>query len=378
MMVAGIVFSNIHDSNLPELTKNRTCASIPFGCRYRLIDFALSNFVNSNIFNIMVIAHYNYQSLMEHLGSGKDWDLARRSGGIRILPPYITAHANYANTLYSSRLEALKSVSYVLRDLTADYIVMTDCDVVCNIDFTDIIRHHISTGADMTTAVKTVELTEELAQKNTVYMADPDGNVIDIFENPQRYSGQADIGLNISVINRKFLEMIVMDSIAHGYTSMVKDIILKNIGKYKFGVYRYDGYCACISSFEDYFKYSMRLLDKDGEFRNALFKEKNRPVYTRVRNSIPTRYKTGSVVTDSLIADGCVIEGTVENSILFRDVKVSKNATVRNCILMRGTYIGENSYLNCVVSDRDATVRDGRLLSGVPEQPYYISKSQTI
>ena len=378
MSVAGIVFSNIHDSNLPELTKSRTVASVPFGCRYRFIDFALSNFVNSNIFDIMVIAHYNYQSLMEHVGSGKDWDLARRSGGVKILPPYITAHANYTNTLYSSRLEALKSVSYVLRDLTADYIVMTDCDVICNIDFTELIKYHVESGADMTTAVRTVELNEKMAQSSTVYMSDLDGNVTDIYVKPQGYTGSADVGLNISVVSRKFLEMIVMDSIAHGYTSMTKDIILRNIGKYKFNVYKYDGYFACIRSFEDYFEDSMKLLDEDGEFRTALFKEKNRPIYTRVRNSIPTRYKTGSAVTNSLIADGCVIEGTVENSILFRGVKVSRNATVRNCILMQGTYVGENSYLNCVVSDRDATVRDGRLLSGVPEQPYYISKDQTI
>ena len=134
MSATGIIFSNIHDANLPELTRTRTLASVPFGCRYRFIDFALSNMVNSDIFDISVIAHYNYQSLMDHIGSGKDWDLARRSGGIKILPPYITAYANNQNSLYTTRLEALKSVSYILERLTADYVVLSDCDVICNID----------------------------------------------------------------------------------------------------------------------------------------------------------------------------------------------------------------------------------------------------
>ena len=189
--------------------------------------------------------------------------------------------------------------------------------------------------------------------------------------------GKADVGLNISVINRRFLEMIVTDSIAHGYASMERDVILKNLEKYKFNIYRYSGRSARIRSFEDYFTHSMQLIN-DHEFRNSLFSEKNRPIYTKVRNSVPTKYMIGSAATNSLIADGCVVEGTVENSILFRGVKVSRNATVRNCILMQETYVGENSYINCVVSDKNATIRDGRLLSGAPELPYYISKDQTV
>ena len=140
MSAAGIIFSNVHDTNLPELTRNRTMASVPFGCRYRLIDFALSNMVNSNISNVSVITQHNYQSLMDHIGSGKDWDLARRSGGIKILPPFITAYANNANSLsITSRLEALKSVNNHISKLTDDYVVLSDCDVICNVDLNDMI-----------------------------------------------------------------------------------------------------------------------------------------------------------------------------------------------------------------------------------------------
>lgn len=377
MSATGIIFSNIHDANLPELTRRRTVASVPFGCRYRLIDFALSNMVNSNIFDISVIAHYNYQSLMDHIGSGKDWDLARRSGGVKILPPYITAYANAANSLYSTRLEALKSVSYILGRLTADYVVMSDCDVICNVDFNEIIKFHKESGAEITMAVKSVDLDEKSAESSTVYYSDDNGFITDVLTFPKKFSGRADVGLNITVINTKYLQQIVLDAIAHGYTSLTKDIILRNISTHKFAVYKYDGYFACIRSFADYFKHSMELI-VDSNVRRSLFGVRNRPIYTKVRNSVPTYFSTDSEARNSLIADGCRIEGTVENSILFRGVKVSRNATVRNSIIMQDTYIGEGAYINCVVSDKNAFVRDGRLLSGTEELPYYISKNQTL
>ena len=177
MSTAGIIFSNIHDANIPELTRNRTMASVPFGCRYRLIDFALSNMVNSNIRNVSVITHYNYQSLMDHIGAGKDWDLARRSGGIKILPPYITAYANNVNSLYRTRLEALKSVSHSITKITDDYVVLSDCDVICNIDLNDMIKNHIENKADITIAVKRVTLTKAAAKLNVLIDSDENGRI---------------------------------------------------------------------------------------------------------------------------------------------------------------------------------------------------------
>ena len=377
MSATGIIFSNIHDANLPELTRKRTLASVPFGCRYRLIDFALSNMVNSNIFDINVIAHYNYQSLMDHIGSGKDWDLARRSGGVKILPPYITAYANNQNSLYTTRLEALKSVNYILDKLTADYVVLSDCDVVCNIDFKELIKFHKESGAVLTMAVKTLDLDEKTAEASTIFYSDENSRITDVLAFPKRFKGKADVALNISVINTQYLQQIVMDAIAHGYTSLTKDIILKNLGAQKYCVYKHDGYFACIRSFADYFKHSMDLVC-DGGSRRSLFNVKNRPIYTKIRNSVPTYFSADSVVKNSMIADGCRIEGNVENSILFRGVKVSRNATVKNSIIMQDTYIGEGTYINCVVSDKNAFVRDGRLLSGTEEQPYFINKGQTL
>ena len=185
MSVEGIIFSNIHDSNISELTRQRTLASVPFGCRYRLIDFPLSNMVSSNINNISVITHYNYHSLMDHIGSGKDWDLARRSGGVKILPPYITAYANNMNSLYRTRLEALKSVNYSIQQMTSDYVVMSDCDVICNIDLNDMINDHIESGADITIAVKYMPLTRSAAKNNTLVFANDEGRITDLLAYPR-------------------------------------------------------------------------------------------------------------------------------------------------------------------------------------------------
>ena len=377
MSVAGIIFSNIHDTNIPELTRNRTMASVPFGCRYRLIDFTLSNMVNSNISNISVITHYNYQSLMDHIGSGKDWDLARRSGGIKILPPFITAYANSSNSLYSTRLEALKSVNNSISKIPDDYVVLSDCDVICNIDFKDMVKNHIANGADITIAVKKVNLTKEKAKINVIIDSDADGRITDAKAGLTNFEGEADINLNIMVMHRQYLQEIVLDAIAHNYTSLTKDIILKNLDRKVYRTYRYDGYFACISSSQDYYASSMELINND-DVRAQLFEVRNRPIYTKVRNSAPTYYSPEAKVKNSLIADGCQIFGEVENSIIFRGTKIGKGTVVKNCILFQDTFTGENVKLNCVIADKNVVIRDNKNLSGDETLPFYLAKGKMI
>lgn len=377
MSAAGIIFSNMHDANIPELTRNRTMASVPFGCRYRLIDFALSNMVNSNINNVSVITHYNYQSLMDHIGSGKDWDLARRSGGIKILPPFITAYANSSNSLYSTRLEALKSVNNSISKIPDDYVVLSDCDVICNIDLKDMIKYHIANNADITIAVKKVELTKEKAKINVIIDSDDEGRITDVKAGPTNFEGEADINLNIMVMSRQYLQEIVLDSIAHNYNSLTKDILLKNINRKVFRTYRYDGYFACISSSQDYYTSSMELIN-DSNVRKQLFGVRNRPIYTKVRNSAPTYYSPDAKVKNSLIADGCQIFGEVENSIIFRGTKVGKGTVVKNCILFQDTFTGENVKLNCVIADKNVVIRDNKALSGDETLPFYLAKGKMI
>ena len=377
MSVQGIIFSNLHDKNIPELTLRRTMASVPYAGRYRLIDFALSNMVNSGITSVSVITHYNYQSLMDHIGAGKDWDLARRSGGIKILPPYMTAYANQSNALYNSRMEALKSVNYSVSRFTSDYVVLSDCDVICNVDLNDMINDHIENNADITIAVKRVLLNKDAASRNVIIDADPEGRIVDINPYPTNVTGYRDIDLNILVINRDYLQSIVVDAIAHGYTSFNRDVIARNTSRRNFRIYKYDGYFANIGSLADYYSHSMELLGTP-ENRDEIFGIKTRPIYTKVRNSAPTRYAESSVVKNSLVADGCIIDGTVENSIIFRGVKISRGATVKNSILFQDTVIGENVFLNCVITDKNVVIRDGRILSGHETLPFFVEKKRLV
>lgn len=378
MTVAGIIFSNLHDKNIAELTQKRTMASVPFGCRYRLIDFPLSNMVNAGINNISVITHYNYLSLMEHIGSGKDWDLARRSGGVRILAPFITAYANYQNTLYNTRLEALISIQHTIMHLKEDYVVLSDCDGICNIDIKDMLAAHEKSGADLTIAIKRIPITPENAERNIMVSTNEAGEITDLLVHPTRFSGtEADVNLNIWIANRKFLQNAIVDAQAHGFTSFSRDIIARNIGRYRLQTYRFNGAFASINSMLDYYNTSMQLLG-DGSFRRDLFNMPERPILTKVRNSAPTQYMDGASVKNSLIADGCEIHGTVENSILFRGVKIGKGTVVKNSILFMDTYTGENVSLNCVLADKYVLIRDNTVLSGHPELPLYIEKGRSL
>ena len=369
--VVGLIFSNIHDKNVPELTKLRTMASVPFGCRYRLIDFTLSNMVHSGISHVGVITHYNYQSLMDHLGSGKSWDLARRSGGIQILPPFITAFANNETSLYTTRLEALRNSISFISGCTEDYVVLSDCDVICNIDLGEMIDSHIASGADATVMIKKTYLTGDI---NGVYVTENDreDRLTSIKEYTERTGGYRDVCTNIWVMNRRFLESIVLDAEAHAYKSFINDIFQRNLGTFNVNVYRHEGYFATIDSMQSYYMCNMDLLDEN--VRHELFANPGRPVFTKVRNSPPTVYAEGAAVHNSLIADGCVINGTVENSILFRGVRVGRNTHIKNSILMQDTIIGENSSLNAVITDKNAVIRDGRTLSGYATLPFYIGK----
>lgn len=377
MNAIGIIFANLHERNIPELTSSRTIGSVPFGCRYRLIDFILSNMVNSGITDVRVVTQYNYGSLMDHIGSGKDWDLARRSGGIKVLPPSIRYNQGGYTGGAHSRLESLVGISESIAHIKEDYVIMADCDGICNIDLNAILSDHIAHGADITMMVKRVQLHGPLSETASIVTADEDGKITDIAMNPKFAKGEKDVALNISVINTSYLQNVVREAIAHGFTSLTRDVMMRNKDERNYRIYRYDGAFATISSMEDYFATNMDLI-RVSEFRHALFGVEQRPVLTKVRNSAPTRYTDGSSTKNSLIADGCTIDGTVENCILFRGVKIGRGATVKNCILFQDTVVGENVFMNCVISDKNTVIRDGNVLSGHPSKPYYIGKSQML
>lgn len=377
MTAAGLIFSNIHDGCIPEMTRFRTMASIPFGCRYRLVDFALSNMVNSNITNIGIITHYNYRSLLDHIGTGKDWDLARRSGGIKILPPYVTAYENQvANRLYESRLEAIINAKSFVKRCNADYVVLSDCDTIMNIDLNAVIEDHVNSGAYITIVTKKVNTAERHFDSNVKVVTIGENNALTDIVSYKPKKGTVEISTNVMVISRGDLETIIDDSVSHGYTDFTKDVLKKNLKKKLIRAYKYDGWHAYISSLESYFSVSMRLLTS--EAREGLWGDRNRRIYTKLRNSAPTKYAEGARVTNSLIADGCIIEGTVENSILFRGVHVGKGTVIRNSVLLQDTYVGNNASVNCTITDKNVMIRDSRNLSGHDTMPFFISKGTMV
>ncbi len=378
MSAVGLVFTNIHDQNIPDLTKMRTMASVPFGCRYRLIDFTLSNMVNSGITKVGVITHNNYQSLLDHLGTGKDWDLARRSGGIKLLPPFITSYSGMgANKLYTTRLEAMMGAMDFISRCNEDHIVLSDCDAISNIDLGDVIKSHKENGADITIVTTKVDTDIfEISAGSAVITSDENNRISDVVHYSRRIHGIKEISTNIIVANRTYLQNVVSDAIAHGYTSFYSDVLDRNLLRANYFVYHYSGFYAQINSLAGYYSCNMKLLQKG--MGDELFAQPNRPILTKVRNSAPTRYTSDARVKNSLIADGCLIEGTVENSIIFRGVKVGKGSVVKNSILMQDTVVGSNVNLGCVVTDKNVLIRDDRNLSGHSTLPFYISKGTMI
>lgn len=370
MKTLGIIFSNIHERDIPELTKVRTLASVPYGGRYRLIDFVLSNMVNSGITNIGIIAKYNYQSLMDHVQSGKSWGLARKNGGLTILPPFNDVSGG---GVFNNRFEAIKSVGGFIRHNEADYVVMADCDIVCNLDLAPAIAAHEKNHADITMIYRKKNV-DSSDKYRMVIETDDSGKVIKSSMNDGS-SGEKKVYTDFMIITRRTLLYIIDHSDQWGINSFSRDI-LSNIREYNIYGYEMDGYYAAVNSLNDYYKHSMELLNP--EVVRELFYKGGAEIYTKVRDSAPAKFTDTSLVRDSMIADGCIIEGEVENSIIFRGCHIAKGAKVTNSIIMQDARIDAGSTLNCVIMDKAAHVLENRLLSGHPTHPYYIEKEAEI
>lgn len=372
MDALGIIFSNIHDANLPELTAGRTTASIPFCGRYRLIDFALSNMVNSGLTKVGVITKSNYQSLMDHVGSGKDWDLARRHGGLIILPPFGVSEST---SLYNTRLEALKTVTGFLARSTEEFVVLSDSDVVCNMDYKDLMEFHSRRQADITLVYHKTAPQSISGNNNIVLSVEEKGRVTDMAFDPSEYkSEEVNMYANVCIMRRTLLQNLIADAVAHGKRHFGVDILGANVNRLKIFAWEHRGYFVRISSLQSYYDESLKLLDKQN--RDNLFASGG--VYTKVKDSIPTTYGEKAIVKNSLIADGCCIEGEVYNSIIFRGVKIGRGTVVKNSILMQDTLVGENALINCIITDKNVVVKDRRVLSGCATHPFFVHKKTVL
>ncbi len=367
--VAGIIFANAHDETIARLTQKRSIASIPFGGRYRLIDFGLSNLVNAGVSNVGIITKEKYRSLMDHIGSGMHWDLDRKSGGIRILPPFNVSRVR----LYQNHVEALYGAMDFMECCNAKHIVVYDARTVANINISEVIKTHVNANADITVVCrKGIEI---LNEDNTMAVdINKEGKVV-LTGFPTTIGEDDWRSMGIYVFNREKLIEIVKNSYETGGDTINDDIISANIGTLNVMAYKFEGYSAIMDCPKAYRRANFDLLKS--EVRKDLFNP-DRPIYTKTRDDMPTRYGTQSSVTNSLVAEGCIIEGAVKNSVLFRGVKVEKGAVVENSILMQSVSVGEGAELQNVISDKNASIGEGMVIKGTDEKAFLIEKGQKV
>ena len=375
--VMGIVYTSKNDLTLRELTSQRALAAIPVAGRYRIIDFILSNLVNSGVRNVGVIAQKNYQSLMDHLGSGKEWDLHTRNNGLFILPPFLTRENGGE---YTGVLDALRANFDYLRKSKQKYAILTNSNFIMNTSFEPMIEQHIDSDADITLMYKKVSATDlefsHSSNSSHVFIdVAEDGIVRDMEINPNATSFD-NLFIDVLLIKRTMLIHLVDQAIANGAKSFEEDVLRPFIrsGSLKVMAYRTDAYYRRIETIKGYFNFNLDLLNQD--VRKELFASK--PVFTKKRDDAPAVYRSGAKVTNSIIADGCIIEGTVENSVLFRGVHVERGAVVKNAIVMQDSYIEDNVELENVILDKEVTVRSNGRLIAPRQYPIVIGKNVTL
>jgi len=370
MNVMGIIFAN--DGTLDALTSQRTMASLPFGGRYRQVDFALSNLAAAGVRHIGVITRHHYQSLINHIGSGEEWGLDLEEGGLEFLTPY--AMSGIDN--YRGKLGSLYSaMSFLNKGPEDEYVVMIDSAVLSNVDLNKVLTSHIESGRDITIVTK-AGIADGNKQLDLSLKLDSKGEIADIAVD---YAAPADYlaSMDIFVLSKKWLIQQVNEHIARNLYHMDRDLVLGLWQKNQaaINVYPFEGVALYNETVEEYFRNSQALLHS--KVRRDLFGG-NHPVYTKVRDRVPCYYGEKSEITNCLVADGCMLEGSAKDSILFRQITLAEGAKVEDCVIMNDAVIGENCYLKYVILDKDVYVRPGATLIGTPTTPVIIKRGEIV
>lgn len=365
--ILGLIFANTNEKNLPDLTAYRTTGSVPFGGKYRLIDFPLSNMSNSGINNVGIVTKSNFQSLMDHVGSGAAWDLARRRSALNILPPY-------GGHTFSSIIETIFNLHGYIEHGDEEYVLISPSDCVYNMDYTKVYRFARDNAADITFVYvkRAVEvITDDF---RCILDVDDTGMVTKIMATPVS-SDVCNLNIGVILIKKTVLMGLIRQAMSESKYSFVRDVLQKALERYRVYAYELTGYCEIIGSVKEYYDANMKLMDRDIRYR--LF-DYRRPIYTKVRDDVPSRYGLDSHVRGSLIAQGCVINGTVENSIISKGVYIGHDAVIKDCIIMQDSVIGDGAELANIVIDKDVTVSRGSKLLGSPSYPMYIAKKSIV
>lgn len=367
--LAGIIWAHRSDTNLGELTRPRNTCSLPFGARYRLVDFMLSNYINAGIGDVGLIVHESYQSLLDHVGNGKDWDLSRKQGGLRILPPFSSVRRGGGE--YRGSIEALSAAEVYLSNLREDYVILAWGDVATNLPVAQIFQQHLAQKADITMVC--TPATGHAKSRNYVSL-DEEGRVDDFLSycvNPEDYLRS----MQIYILSKSLLLEMVEYCISHNRFSFSRDGILPRLGSLKVMPYVHQGFSTQLRSISNYFVQSMELLDP--AVRKDLFNPA-RPIITKDHTFASTYYAPEGKTSNSLIADGCHIAGTVSGSILSRGVIIEPGATVTNCVVMQGTVVRAGASLSHVVADKNVEIARNRRLMGHSTAPLVIAKNSVV
>lgn len=372
MSAMGIIFANIYDSSMGDLTNKRTMASLPFGGRYRQIDFTLSNMSNSGIRRIGIISRHNYQSLMNHIGSGSEWNLELEEGGLEFMTPYALG-SSVAE--FRGKLDALNSVrEYLAYGAEDDYVILSDSSVLCNMDINKILEAHIASGKDVTiVAAKGIANgKKQLSMAFRVNGNELEDVAVD-YVAPEGYLAS----MGIFIVAKNLLMHHVKEAVARSLYRFERDFLLRQYqaGALSLNVHCFEGVTLFNDSTEEYFGSNFAILNE--EIRKDLFNP-NRPIYTRVRDQVPSYYCDGSNIENCSVADGCMLDGHVKNSVLFRHVTIGSGCQIENCLIMNDTVVGEGSQLKYVILDKDVVVSPGAKLMGTPSSPLIIKRGDKV
>ena len=365
----GLILADRSSSQLSGLVKPRTSASLPFAGRYRLIDFALSAMQNALVRDVGVIMQHDYQSLLDHIGSGKAWDMSRRSGGLRMLPPFGLPEYHTGN--YTGTIEALNAVATYIRYIPQKYLVLLLGNMCANIDLLQPMRQHRRSGAEITA----ICADHTPAESHHRYVLGEDGMVKQILFD-RTDDGEGLPSLEGYIINKDTLLKMMDDCKARNLYSFHKDAVAAFLAQGgTMDTYVHPGYAVAIRTVEAYYKASMDMLKT--EYRRQMFPA-DRPVRTKAHEEVSTYYGEKAVSRNCLVADNCMIEGSIENCIIFSGARIERGAKLRNCIIMRGGIVGENTELNCVIADKFCSFSSGTVLTGNAKLPMVVPKGVSI
>lgn len=359
MRAIGIILAGGNSNRMAELSNKRAISAMPIAGSYRSIDFALSNMSNSHIQKVAVFTQYNAKSLNEHLNSSKWWDFGRKQGGLYVFNPTITADNGF---WYRGTADAIAQNIGFLKSSHEPYVVIASGDCIYKLDYNKVLEHHISKKADITVVTKKIPEGEDVSRFGVI-KTDEDGR-IEEFEEKPIISDANVISAGIYVIRRRQLIELIEKARQEERHDFVKDILIRYKNIKKIYAYEMKDYWSNIASVESYYRTNMDFLKKD--IRDYFFRQYP-DVYSKVQDLPPAKYNTGSSVKNSLVSSGCIINGTVENSILFKEVYVGNNCTIKNSIILNDVYIGDNTYIeNCIVESRD-TIRANTTHVGEPD-----------